>query len=321
MAANSRPPISARISVYSVAVALAAWSGSLDLFAQSNSAVRTWKDESGKFAVVAALVSSDAMGVRLRKENGVELTVPLERLSEADRRFLTSLAMPVNLPPQPAEEKTRPAQSASTDVLDALVHVSYPHSGVEPRLRGLVIHRDEERAYVVLLDYPEILFKQREYYESKGQKPKLTIIWGFTGKERRVEAELFETPQGTSAVGGVTWVLAAPASEMPAPLDLQQSMDVKKGDELQLVGVVQAENGKWVRNIAKAAVLTAQKSDGTRPQLRIQPMQGQVAGRLVLGPDGKALAFTLPQWSYDAFGGRLTVLSELSPIAAPRLEP
>jgi hypothetical protein len=53
-------------------------------------APRTWKDASGKFQVEAELVEITADAVRLRKPDGTELSVPIDKLSEADRRLVES---------------------------------------------------------------------------------------------------------------------------------------------------------------------------------------------------------------------------------------
>lgn len=51
-------------------------------------AMRDWTDNTGKYHVVARLVSVDATSVRLLKENGRYTTVPFERLSQADLAFV-----------------------------------------------------------------------------------------------------------------------------------------------------------------------------------------------------------------------------------------
>lgn len=58
---------------------------------------RKWSDTSGKFSVEAELVEVQADKVVLRKAGGERVTVPLARLSESDRRHLTSLDKSVAL--------------------------------------------------------------------------------------------------------------------------------------------------------------------------------------------------------------------------------
>src|SRR5690349_13519839 len=50
---------------------------------------RTWADSSGKYRVVATLVKVDRAHAWLRKQSGAVKQVPLEKLSEDDRRFAT----------------------------------------------------------------------------------------------------------------------------------------------------------------------------------------------------------------------------------------
>ena len=55
---------------------------------------RKWTDVSGKYHVVATLVESRDGKVKLKKEDGQEVEVPLASLSEADRKVVQSLAGP-----------------------------------------------------------------------------------------------------------------------------------------------------------------------------------------------------------------------------------
>lgn len=52
---------------------------------------RTWTDNTGKYAVEAELVEVRDGNVHLRKTDGSVVSVPLERLSAADRRYLNLL--------------------------------------------------------------------------------------------------------------------------------------------------------------------------------------------------------------------------------------
>lgn len=51
----------------------------------TDSPVRTWTDVSGQHRIEAALLDADEQQVRLRRTDGKEISVPLEKLSEADR--------------------------------------------------------------------------------------------------------------------------------------------------------------------------------------------------------------------------------------------
>ncbi len=54
--------------------------------------MRVWTDDSGKFRVRAALVQAGQAEVKLRRVDGTEITVPLERLSQTDRQWLAKVA-------------------------------------------------------------------------------------------------------------------------------------------------------------------------------------------------------------------------------------
>lgn len=52
--------------------------------------VRTWTDATGRYHVVAEFVSYGSGIVQLRKQNGMTITVPLERLSSDDIKYIRS---------------------------------------------------------------------------------------------------------------------------------------------------------------------------------------------------------------------------------------
>ena len=53
--------------------------------------VRTWTDSTGKHKTRAELISVKDGKVALRKENGKTVTLKLERLSDADQKYLADL--------------------------------------------------------------------------------------------------------------------------------------------------------------------------------------------------------------------------------------
>ena len=68
-------------------VGLFAVSLSLDAAAQE----RTWSSFNGKFKVTGELIERAGTGVKIkRSDNGKVITVPIEKLSEADQQFLDS---------------------------------------------------------------------------------------------------------------------------------------------------------------------------------------------------------------------------------------
>ena len=58
---------------------------------QDDASVRKWTDSTGKFSVVAELVEVVGDKVKLKKQNGKETTLPLAKLSDADRRYLETV--------------------------------------------------------------------------------------------------------------------------------------------------------------------------------------------------------------------------------------
>ena len=75
---------------------------------------RTWADATGKFSVVARLVKASPSAVELVREDGSTVTVPRDRLSEADLKYLRSLAPDGNRPRQ-----ARRPDAAKTHLLNA----------------------------------------------------------------------------------------------------------------------------------------------------------------------------------------------------------
>ena len=79
-------------------VAGCAWLGALASLALQTTAgedkiplTRNWTDATGRFSVVAELLEVTPDAVRLKKEDGRVISVPIAQLSENDRHFVTSL--------------------------------------------------------------------------------------------------------------------------------------------------------------------------------------------------------------------------------------
>ncbi|MEE2642870.1 MAG: PQQ-binding-like beta-propeller repeat protein [Planctomycetota bacterium] len=88
--------------------------------------VRLWKDSSGKFSIRAKLVENRNGVVLLEKENGEKINVPLNRLSDEDRKFLRDQTKSRYKPKQ-SKSKQSPADSTSGETLDASpVSTSWP---------------------------------------------------------------------------------------------------------------------------------------------------------------------------------------------------
>ena len=56
---------------------------------------RRWTDSTGKYGVEAEFVALDEGNVRLLRSDGKMISVPIEILSEADRRYVDSMEQPV----------------------------------------------------------------------------------------------------------------------------------------------------------------------------------------------------------------------------------
>jgi thiol-disulfide isomerase/thioredoxin len=56
--------------------------------------LRTWRSENGKYEIRAALVSKSSAEVTLRKEDGNEIVVAIEKLSSADKKYLQDDGQP-----------------------------------------------------------------------------------------------------------------------------------------------------------------------------------------------------------------------------------
>ena len=71
-----------RAAAFVLCVVLARGSESAD--------VRTWKDKSDRFSILAELVESDGTQVKLKKADGQVIEVAIDRLCDADRQYLES---------------------------------------------------------------------------------------------------------------------------------------------------------------------------------------------------------------------------------------
>lgn len=70
----------------------------LGLLLVADSAAREWTDNTGAFTVEAALIEVLEDSVRLRKQNGITIQVPVERLCRADRLYVQSVRRTANPP-------------------------------------------------------------------------------------------------------------------------------------------------------------------------------------------------------------------------------
>lgn len=74
---------------------------------------RTWRDNTGEYTIDARLVDVVDGNVRLEKSDGSLIVVPLERLSDADRRYLQSLSTKPRQTERPAPKPESPARKTA----------------------------------------------------------------------------------------------------------------------------------------------------------------------------------------------------------------
>lgn len=82
----------------------ALWSAILAVALTTDIAAREWTDTTGKFSVEAELVGVTGDSVRLRRNDGRVIEVPIDKLSARDRSYLESLRAAKTSPQPPAED-------------------------------------------------------------------------------------------------------------------------------------------------------------------------------------------------------------------------
>lgn len=75
--------------------------------------VRTWSDKTGKFKVQAELIEVLKDKVALKKTDGKRVEIPLDKLSDADRKFVESLEEDNPFKDAPAPDPANPFQDAA----------------------------------------------------------------------------------------------------------------------------------------------------------------------------------------------------------------
>ena len=61
----------------------------MDSSGQTITDARVWKSSDGNYSIEAAIIELDGNTVKLRKADGTVIGVPLDRLTEADRGYVT----------------------------------------------------------------------------------------------------------------------------------------------------------------------------------------------------------------------------------------
>jgi hypothetical protein len=165
--------------------------------ARGDDAPRTWRDSSGKHEVVATLVRQTSDAVVLRTQEGRQITIPLAKLSAADRTYLATRNddNPFAVPATAAESRAA-----------VIVHASH---GEQQRFgHGVVFLTRQDTTYVISSSL-------RFLVDGKWVDPDdVTILQATDEGEKRVAAKrlvTFGSEQQT--------VYAAPAAALqPAPV-------------------------------------------------------------------------------------------------------
>jgi hypothetical protein len=136
---------------------------------------RTWRDVSGKHEVVAALVKQTDDSVQLRTAEGRLITIPLAKLSAADRDHLAALVAdnPFTVPETPVGEV---AFHPATLVVEARVGQEVNYAP------GFIFNADKENAYILS---PAIRFYSNDKWIETDE---VTVIHETKDGTRRVKA-------------------------------------------------------------------------------------------------------------------------------------
>jgi hypothetical protein len=208
--------------------------------------LRKWKDDSGKFEVTARYLGLEKDSVRLERENGKIVLVPLSRLSAADREIIQKLQ------PENPFEKEADASSSTNPAAEAVVLVSLQRGKAAQTVPGLVIRKEGDKVYVLAdsprfaVEGPQGMMGMPGAAGGAGGMPGMpggmptgesaepltaTISWGPDDKRRKVKADLAVSLSGR----GVT-ICRAAAAEMPPPLVRDKEIAVSEGMAVRAVG-------------------------------------------------------------------------------------
>lgn len=154
------------------------------LVAASSAAMRSWTSANGKYTVMAELVKVEEQSVRLKKEDGEEITVPLDKLSETDQRYVRLRA----------SRQTR-SNAESEDASESDAKTASTSKSESPRRRssrGKARHEDE----VAVADEAQALsmrLTRLELPRTPGRDDSLGMIY------RATRPQNFYLPVGSGA--------------------------------------------------------------------------------------------------------------------------
>ncbi len=167
--------------------------------------MRTWSDKSGKFKIKAKLVESSGKNVVLEKDDGTQVTIPLDKLSEADQKAVAEMGSAEENPFQTVKPAKKPAKKSR--VVDEDEEEPAPKKKSAAKKKSTVIDGDEEepvkkstRKKKAAADEEE---SEEEGGEVSGEAKVIKPRWGGV-------KELLPAPSGTK------WSLSIEAPEEPA---------------------------------------------------------------------------------------------------------
>jgi hypothetical protein len=210
--------------------------------AEQEGEMRTWTDSTGQSRVEAALVKVEDGKAHFRRKDGRPGSVPLERLSVADRQYIAKWQQPKPAAPPEAVPKVAPRPVAAQPH-DAIVVVRYappaakdvtpsgPAAGASPQidnLPGVLVWTEKNRAYV--LSRGVGAFVARDVGARAIASFSVTFGLG-TGKPRTVAAKIVGL-EGTQGFA----VLRIKAEGIPPPIPLDGKVELKNGDKVSVLG-------------------------------------------------------------------------------------
>lgn len=239
--------------------------------AQNEPSQREWSDSTGQFKIQAIYVGRGPAGIVLRRTDGTELTVPVERLSGADQEYLRTLVAPAS---QPAGANAKPSIAAPSDAGGAngasfVIVQTLVGDKVVSHAGGIVTLIDGDRAYLGIVDGQ--LGGPKSPLNAPEAEPRFVALVGAPGQERRVELEAVPVFN----YGPRRYSLSALRDQLPSPVKLQPLPQVAVGQKLISVG---AEF----------------RNDAQRTEVKPFRIETQVAS-LITAPTGEAIGFAVKE--------------------------
>ncbi|WP_436716326.1 SHD1 domain-containing protein [Roseiconus lacunae] len=183
---------------------------------------RTWSDTSGRFKLQATLIEVKGSDVYLKRTDGKTVKVPLQRLSEIDRQFLTELENPFEMVDEvPAEgQPTSPVANRSRPPRRSTGFSGWDHPPVNEwdNIKTVGVGFNNQS-----WNYTPPKSNRLPFEPKQAMLPKKNNF--FEGM-RRVEIN----PLAASAVAGYTWTFSTPTHQSRVSLiDLKTGRSVNSG--------------------------------------------------------------------------------------------